>query len=163
MTSESIRTIYLIVQNDGTDEINNLHSIPVEIDAHQDAYVSVLRAFQDAYGEEEYLACDICGEGNAYRGMPRQIARGNNLEYLVTRTLVNDCCGAVRWKQHETIEDPLGRSFIPMLFDPDAQPLGTDGILNIITDNPEACQAFMPLSSVLQVLDVWRGLVPLAL
>ena len=163
MTNEPTRTIYLIVQNDGTDEIHNLHSIPVVLSPTKTAYAVVWAAFIEAYMDEEYPACRICDEGNAYMAMPHgsKPLRTADGSYVVDRNYTNDCCGTLRWKLHEKLEDPVDRTFLPCLYDPDAQPVGEQRIFDGIAANPEACKAFVPLSSVLRILDVWRGLVTL--
>lgn len=158
--SEFTRTVYLVVLNDGTDEINNLHSLEVVLSSKKTAYASVWAALYGAYMDEVYPACDLCGDGNAYKALPRpsRVVRTNNNGYIADQNYINDCCGEMRLKLHETIEDPIGRSFLPILFNPDAQPLGVDSIMDAMADNPAAQAAFMPLSSVLHTLDVWRGL-----
>ena len=157
-----MRRVWLAVLNDGTDEINNTHSLEVVLERNRSAYYSVRKALIQAYGEEDYGV--DADDTNGYLLMPEKagLLDGTHRYHSLENRL--DCDGEAFYSEGEVIEDPMGRSFMVFFVDPDVRldsHPDRDSMLNALSWYPHAEKHFLPLSDILVMLDVLRKLPPL--
>ncbi len=111
-----MRSVWLAVLNDGTDEIHNMHSLEVKLDPKQSAYDSLRAVMVEDYGEEAYPVDD--DDTNGYLFLPTKVSKSVDGRYLSRENRLN-CDGEPFYKVDEVIEDPVSRNFMVFFVDPE--------------------------------------------